>query len=58
MPRPNYHHVKKQKELARKARQEDKKQRRLSRSDAAASHNTSSAELSTGIAGISPTSDS
>lgn len=31
MPKPNYHHARKQKELARKARQEEKQQRRLAR---------------------------
>ena len=34
MPRPNYHQVRKQKELARKARQQEKKQRRSARPDA------------------------
>ncbi|MGH8211551.1 MAG: hypothetical protein ACREU6_18535 [Steroidobacteraceae bacterium] len=31
MPKPNYHHVKKQKELARKARQQEKQQRKAER---------------------------
>ncbi|HTY50728.1 MAG TPA: hypothetical protein VMB48_13650 [Steroidobacteraceae bacterium] len=34
MPRSNYHHVRKQKELARKARQQEKQQRRSVRPDA------------------------
>jgi hypothetical protein len=35
VPKPNYHHAKKQKELARKARQQEKKQRRLARGSTA-----------------------
>ena len=31
MPKPNYHHARKQKELARKARQQEKQQRRSAR---------------------------
>ena len=34
MPKPNYHQVRKQKELARKARQQEKQQRRSARPDA------------------------
>ena len=34
MPKPNYHQVRKQKELARKARQQEKQQRRAARPDA------------------------
>jgi hypothetical protein len=34
MPRPNYHQARKQKELARKARQQEKQQRRTVRPDA------------------------
>jgi len=33
MPKPNYHQVRKQKELARKARQQEKQQRRSARPD-------------------------
>lgn len=32
--KPNYHHARKQKELARKARQQEKQQRRSSRANA------------------------
>ena len=40
MPRPSYHqHVKKQKERARKARQEEKQQRRSTRVNAAGDAN-------------------
>jgi hypothetical protein len=35
MPKPNYHQARKQKELARKARQQEKQQRRSSRPDGA-----------------------
>jgi hypothetical protein len=35
MPKPNYQHVKKQKEQARKARQAEKRQRKLARGDTA-----------------------
>ena len=31
MPKPNYHHAKKQKELARKARKQEKEQRKSAR---------------------------
>lgn len=31
MPKPNYNHVRRQKELARKARHQEKQQRRLAR---------------------------
>jgi hypothetical protein len=34
MPKPNYHQKRKQKELARKARQQEKQQRRSARPDA------------------------
>jgi hypothetical protein len=34
VPKPNYHHAKKQKELARKARQQEKQQRRSARLNA------------------------
>lgn len=34
VPRPNYHHAKKQRELAKKARQLEKQQRRKSRGNA------------------------
>jgi hypothetical protein len=34
MPKPNYHQARKQKELARKARQQEKQQRRTVRPDA------------------------
>ena len=34
MPKPNYHQARKQKELARKARQQEKQQRRAARPDA------------------------
>jgi hypothetical protein len=33
MPKPNYHQARKQKELARKARQQEKQQRRAARPD-------------------------
>jgi hypothetical protein len=33
MPKPNYHQARKQKELARKARQQEKQQRRSARPD-------------------------
>ncbi len=35
MAKPNYHHARKQKELARKARQQEKQQRRSARPNAA-----------------------
>jgi hypothetical protein len=35
MPKPNYHQARKQKELARKARQQEKQQRRSARPDGA-----------------------
>lgn len=34
MPKPNYHHAKKQKELARKARKQEKEQRKSARLNA------------------------
>ena len=34
MAKPNYHHARKQKELARKARQQEKQQRRSARQSA------------------------
>ena len=34
MPKPNYHQVRKQKEVARKARQQEKQQRRSARLNA------------------------
>ena len=36
MPKPNYHQARKQKEVARKARQQEKQQRRAARPDAPA----------------------
>jgi hypothetical protein len=38
--KPNYHHARKQKELARKARQQEKQQRRAARPNAAAENST------------------
>lgn len=35
MPKPNYHQARKQKEVARKARQQEKQQRRAARLDPA-----------------------
>ncbi len=40
MPKPNYHHARKQKELARKARQLEKQQRRVTRPTAAGEDTT------------------
>ena len=34
MPKPNYHHAKKQKELARKARKQEKEQKKSARATA------------------------
>jgi len=33
VPKPNYHHAKKQKELARKARKQEKEQRKTARAN-------------------------
>jgi hypothetical protein len=58
MRKPNYHQAKKQKELSRKARQQEKQQRRVERapSDEAASPQTGAAEAPQFVDG-QPTDD-
>ena len=56
MPKPNYHHAKKQKELARKARKQEKEQRKSARLSvpeeaAATSAETPAAPLETTTSG-------
>lgn len=55
MAKPNYHHARKQKELARKARQQEKQQRRSARPSA---QNPETSQLETSATPRDPTSGS
>jgi hypothetical protein len=48
MPKPNYHQARKQKEVARKARQQEKQQRRAARPDAPGENTEVAAPQETG----------